>query len=456
MGCIGSRTITADAVPVRKDGDQHGHTEFSWEGINLSMEDTTSILPRLKRKSANAYGIGALAKSSLTGVTRSMKDKVTKPTAMAQGRVAHMIEWQSWGTPSEGPLGTTGRANLQREKERRMENDAYSDLSDGEKEARFAAGIMQQFAISEATLFGWNSMDGDSMGAGSNQGSVAHLSEVNQESITSRDQVLHHSSADVWPHTYVSQGLYCLSSSDAWDPITSQPSGVVSPAAGSYIMAAGGGSGAGGTPGDGYEGTVGSYLQQHQAQLTLQQQSQLQHLQQLHQYQQQQFLQYQQPPLEHRLHSGSPSLQATPNSTIHSLCPPTHPRLADLWGAAQVEIVGQLSAQMLDMVGGVVETVGEEPEPESDGILEQHEEEEELTRVEEITLTLEPEPCSLTPSPLREEAPTTRGSSPGTPAQPAEPILERIPFDVTPCVVQSLEEKDEEAEEGSIVVVATN
>lgn len=47
-------------------------------------------------------------------------------------------------------------------------------------------GIMQQFAISEATLFGWNSLDGESMGAGSNQGSVAHLSEVNQESITSR------------------------------------------------------------------------------------------------------------------------------------------------------------------------------------------------------------------------------------------------------------------------------
>ncbi|XP_036070089.1 protein FAM131B isoform X17 [Oryzias melastigma] len=333
-----------DAVPVRKDGDQHGRTEFSWEGINattLSMEDTTSILPRLKRKSANTYGIGALAKSSLSGVsgvTRSMKDKVTKPTAMAQGRVAHMIEWQSWGKPSAGPPGGAGRTNLQREKERRMENDAYSDLSDGEKEARFAAGIMQQFAISEATLFGWNSMDGDSMGAGSNQGSVAHLSEVNQESITSRDQVLHHSSADVWPHTYVSQGLYCLSSSDGWDPITSQPSGVASPAAGSYIMAAGG-SGAGVTPGDGYEGTVGGYLQQHHAQLAFQQQSQLQQLQQLHHFQQHQFLQYQQQQqsLEHRLHSNSHSLQATPNSTIHSLGPPAHPRLADLWGAAQVE-----------------------------------------------------------------------------------------------------------------------
>ncbi|XP_036948530.1 uncharacterized protein fam131ba isoform X5 [Acanthopagrus latus] len=480
MGCIGSRTITADAVPVRKDGDQ------------LSMEDTTSILPRLKRKpNPNSYGIGALAKSSLTGVsgvTRSMKDKVTKPTAMAQGRVAHMIEWQSWGKPSAGPMGGAGHTNLQREKERRMENDAYSDLSDGEKEARFAAGIMQQFAISEATLFGWNSMDGESMGAGSNQGSVAHLSEVNQESITSRDQVLHHSSADVWPHTYVSQGLYCLSSSDAWDPITSQPSGVASPAAGSYIMATGedrivpvnasltvsdslpvatclmtvpgGSSGAGGTPGEGYEGTVGGYLQQHQAHLTLQQHNQLQQLQHLHHYQQQQFLQYQQQQsMDHRPHSASHSLQATPNSTIHSLGPPTHPRLADLWGSAQVEphhveIVGQLSGQMGDMVGGVVETVGEEPEPESEDIAEQHEEEEEeLTKVEEVTFTLEPERFSLTPSPLRDEGSSTRGSSPGLPAQ--IPESDRIPLDVTSCVVQLLE-KDEEAEDGSIVVVATN
>uniref|UniRef100_A0A665TX79 Uncharacterized LOC115051298 n=1 Tax=Echeneis naucrates TaxID=173247 RepID=A0A665TX79_ECHNA len=417
----------------------------SMSELYLSMEDTTSILPRLKRKSTNTYGIGALAKSSLSGVsgvTRSMKDKVTKPTAMAQGRVAHMIEWQSWGKPSAGPMGGAGRTNLQREKERRMENDAYSDLSDGEKEARFAAGIMQQFAISEATLFGWNSMDGESMEAGSNQGSVAHLSEVNQESITSRDQVLHHSSADVWPHTYVSQGLYCLSSSDAWDPITSQPSGVASPAAGSYIMAADS------TPGEGYEGSMGGYLQQHQAQLSLQQQSQMQQfqqLQQLHHYQQQ-ILQYQQQQtLEHRAHSASHSLQATPNSTIHSLGPPTHPRLADLWGAAQVEIAGQLSGQMAEMGGAVVETVGEEPEPESEDIPEQHEEEEEeLTKVEEVTLTLEPEPCSLTPSPLREDAPSTRGSSPGPPA-------ERIPFNVTTCVVQSLEEKDEEAEEGSTV-----
>ncbi|KAM6903780.1 protein FAM131B-like [Lycodopsis pacificus] len=408
------------------------------------MEDTTSILPRLKRKPPQAYGIGALAKSSLTGVSgvsRSMKDKVTKPTAMAQGRVAHMIEWQSWGKPTAGPPGSAGLNNLQREKERRMENDAYSDLSDGEKEARFAAGIMQQFAISEATLFGWTSMDGESMGAGSNQGSVAHLSEVNQESITSRDQVLHHSSADVWPHTYVSQGLYCLSSSDAWEPITSQPSGVASPAASSYIMAAGG-SGAPSTPGEGFEGTVGGYLQQqHHAHFTLQQQSQLHQLQHIHQYQQQLLQFQQQQSMEHRLHSASHSLQATPNSTIHSLGPPAHPRLADLWGAAQVDIVGQGNGQLADTVGGVVETVGEEPELEYEGFPERHEEEdEELTKVDEVTLTLEPEPCSLTPSPLREDVPSTRGSSPGPPAQMAESVGRRMPFQVTPCTVQSLEE----------------
>ncbi|XP_031645230.1 protein FAM131B isoform X4 [Oncorhynchus kisutch] len=437
MGCIGSRTITADAVPVRKDGEQ------------LSMEDTTSILPRLKRNSS-AYGIGALAKSSLTGVSRSMKDKVTKPTAMASGKVAHMIEWQSWNTPSTGTEGTVVSKipTSQREKDRRRESEMYSELSEGEKEARFTAGLMAQFALSEATLLGWRSMEEDSLCAGSNQGSVAHLSETNQESITSRDQATHHSSADVWPNTYVAQGLYCLSSSDAWEPISNDPSGVASPA--NYVMAGGGG----GTPGEGYgEGdSVGGYIQQQSQQLTLQQQSQLQlqQLQQIQLYQHQQLMLYQQQQtMEHRLHSANHSLQATPNSTIHSLGLPTHPRLADLWGSAQVEIVGQMSGPMGDMVGGGVETLGEEPEEESECISEQQEEEE--TKEDEITLTLEP---TLTPSPLREDATPIGGTSPQL-ARP-ESMGERIPFVVTPCIVQSLEEKDEEVAEGPIVAVAIN
>lgn len=48
----------------------------------------------------------------------------------------------------------------------------------------------------------------------------------------------------------------------------------------------------------------------------------------------------------------------------------------------QVEIVGQLSGQLGELVGGVVETVGEEPEPESEDLPVHHEEEEEeLTKV---------------------------------------------------------------------------
>lgn len=37
--------------------------------IQQSMEDTTSILPQLKKRNSNAYSIGALAKSSLSGVS---------------------------------------------------------------------------------------------------------------------------------------------------------------------------------------------------------------------------------------------------------------------------------------------------------------------------------------------------------------------------------------------------
>ncbi|XP_049607788.1 uncharacterized protein [Syngnathus scovelli] len=283
-------------------------------------------------------------------------------------------------------------------------------------------------------------------------------------SLCPTEHVLHHSSTDVWPHTYVSQGLYCLSSADAWEPITSQPSGVASPAAGSYIMAPG--SGAGMTPAEGYEMTMGGFLQQQQQQqqMSLQQHNQLQHLQQLHQYQQQQLLHYQQ---QQSLHSASHSLQATPNSTIHSLGPPTHPRLADLWEAAQAqqaELVGQLSGQMVEMVGG-----GDEMDNNFFGYAEQQQdgddvEEEELTRVsdigdrsldispadrrflcgqaQEVTLTLESKPCPLTPSPLREDTPSTRGPSPGTPA-------ERIPLDVTPSLVQSpVDKKDDDADHG--------
>lgn len=49
--------------------------------------------------------------------------------------------------------------------------------------------------------------------------------------------------------------------------------------------------------------------------------------------------------LEQRLESTNHSLQATPNSTIHSLPPLIHPPLVDLWGAGQTE------TYQADMVG---------------------------------------------------------------------------------------------------------
>ncbi|XP_063054273.1 uncharacterized protein fam131bb [Engraulis encrasicolus] len=453
MGCIGSRTIN-DGGPVQKDGEQ------------LSMEDTTSILPRLKKRKSEQYGIGALAKSSLTGVTgvsRSMKDKVTKPTVMAGGRVAHMIEWQNWGMSTVGPGGVpqARTSSLHLAAERKIENDAYSDLSDGEKEARMAAGVLQQFAISEATLLAWTSMDGESM-SGSNQGSVAHLSEANQESITSRDQILHHSSAEVWPHTYVSQGHYCLSTSDAWEPISNDPSGVASPATGSYVMGGGtsveggGGSGGGSAGGGAYEGNAAAHFmsQQQQQQLAMQQSQQLcqqiQQLQQLQHYQQQQLLQYQ--TLEQRLHSATHSLQATPNSTIHSLAPPTHPPLVDLWGAGQMEafqaeVGGFVGVPAASEGGLTAEDVVKEHSP----LLETQEEEE--VKEEEVTLCLEPECVTLSPSPAH-GTPPTGGSSPGQ--GPGEPITERKASDVTPSVIEMLEEKREETEAQSTLSPATN
>ncbi|XP_054859065.1 protein FAM131B [Eublepharis macularius] len=260
MGCIGSRTVAgnevvavdwkglreADQINMDSTSSLHGssihrpsteqtRTDFSWDGINLSMEDTTSILPKLKRNS-NAYGIGALAKSSFSapscfvmsgalGISRSMKDHVTKPTAMGQGRVAHMIEWQGWGK------GTSQQQHTHETV--RKDADAYSDLSDGEKEARFLAGVMEQFAISEATLMAWSSMDGEDVSVNSTQENPAgNYSENYQEMIENQDH-LNQAQYDSWPHSYVSQGMYCLGSSDAWE--TSDQSLIASPAAGSYL-----------------------------------------------------------------------------------------------------------------------------------------------------------------------------------------------------------------------------
>ncbi|XP_032087948.1 protein FAM131C isoform X2 [Thamnophis elegans] len=93
------------------------------------------------------YDVTALATSSLLGLVQSLKDHITKPTAMAQGRVAHLIEWKGWNAP---PVGW-GQPPT--------EEVLYEELTDELKEARFAAGVAEQFAITEATLSGWSSLN---------------------------------------------------------------------------------------------------------------------------------------------------------------------------------------------------------------------------------------------------------------------------------------------------------
>ncbi|XP_004562896.2 protein FAM131A isoform X2 [Maylandia zebra] len=123
-------------------------TALSQFSCKVNVDDTIEMLPK-SRRALTIQEIAALARSSLHGISQVVKDHVTKPTAMAQGRVAHLIEWKGWCKP----IDTTAA----------LESDfnSYSDLTEGEQEARFAAGVAEQFAIAEAKLRAWSSVDGD-------------------------------------------------------------------------------------------------------------------------------------------------------------------------------------------------------------------------------------------------------------------------------------------------------
>ncbi|KAM6987653.1 protein FAM131A isoform 1-T1 [Tautogolabrus adspersus] len=121
-----------------------GALDFS----QVNVDDTIEMLPK-SRRALTIQEIAALARSSLHGISQVVKDHVTKPTAMAQGRVAHLIEWKGWCKPIDTPAALESDFN------------SYSDLTEGEQEARFAAGVAEQFAIAEAKLRAWSSVDGD-------------------------------------------------------------------------------------------------------------------------------------------------------------------------------------------------------------------------------------------------------------------------------------------------------
>ncbi|CAL8363897.1 unnamed protein product [Lota lota] len=108
------------------------------------------------------YDVGELATSSLLGLVATIKDHITKPTAMAQGRVAHLIEWKGWGGGGGrgGEAGATsgtwgcGAGEVWKGLGAELQDDEllYSQMTDEIKEARFAAGLAAQFALAEAAM----------------------------------------------------------------------------------------------------------------------------------------------------------------------------------------------------------------------------------------------------------------------------------------------------------------
>uniref|UniRef100_A0A9J7Y3Z2 Family with sequence similarity 131 member Aa n=1 Tax=Cyprinus carpio carpio TaxID=630221 RepID=A0A9J7Y3Z2_CYPCA len=152
--------------------------------LNLKVDDPIDMLPK-SRKALSIQEIAALARSSFNGISQVVKDHVTKPTAMAQGRVAHLIEWKGWSKPLDPPSATL-----------QSHFNSYSHLSEGEQEARFAAGVAEQFAIAEAKLRAWTSVDEEEM----DEESYEEDPPINDEPITttlSSDPVLSNQSCPV-------------------------------------------------------------------------------------------------------------------------------------------------------------------------------------------------------------------------------------------------------------------
>uniref|UniRef100_A0A8C5F1X2 Family with sequence similarity 131 member C n=1 Tax=Gopherus evgoodei TaxID=1825980 RepID=A0A8C5F1X2_9SAUR len=134
------------------------------------------------KSGSSGYNVTALATSSLVGLVQTIKDHITKPTAMARGRVAHLIEWKGWSAPQVGcePWLT--------------EEEHYSYLTDELREARFAAGVAEQFAITEATLSAWSSLDDEEMNYGDSSQEIVQLQDLEsiylQEKLLLRPQVI--------------------------------------------------------------------------------------------------------------------------------------------------------------------------------------------------------------------------------------------------------------------------
>ncbi|KAJ8357842.1 hypothetical protein SKAU_G00206360 [Synaphobranchus kaupii] len=157
-------------------------TQFDFK---VNVEETVEMLPK-SRKALTIQEIAALARSSLYGISQVVKDHVTKPTAMAQGRVAHLIEWKGWCRPCDSPAALDSHFS------------SYSHLTEGEQEARFAAGVAEQFAIAEAKLRAWSSLDGEDSYEDSCDEDATPYSDPHLTTQSGDSSLLPQSSQDLW------------------------------------------------------------------------------------------------------------------------------------------------------------------------------------------------------------------------------------------------------------------
>ncbi|XP_067826155.1 protein FAM131C [Heptranchias perlo] len=178
--------------------------DFCWDPIIQNCFGSSNGIFSGSKQTLNGYDITALARSSLVGLVQTVKDHITKPTAMARGRVAHIIEWKGWGAQRRGCNACP------------MDEDNYSNLTDELKEARFAAGVAEQFAITEATLSAWSSLDTEEVVGGNSPSNTVNY--LNTEEIYLED----HSPSG-------SQGFYSLNVDGPCTVVTPVLSHVASP-----------------------------------------------------------------------------------------------------------------------------------------------------------------------------------------------------------------------------------
>ncbi|KAF1390782.1 hypothetical protein PFLUV_G00061620 [Perca fluviatilis] len=147
------------------------------EGQPSSVKDGQNPTNGSVADKSSGYDIGELATSSLMGLVATVKEHITKPTAMAQGRVAHLIEWKGWGGGSQvrgsgsGWSGAWGGMGAELQEDEQF----YSQMTDEIKEARFAAGVAEQFALAEASMHVWSMNDRSEQPSTSLQAAQSHF-----------------------------------------------------------------------------------------------------------------------------------------------------------------------------------------------------------------------------------------------------------------------------------------